>query len=165
VSSLAFSERFTDLGDSAEDAFRTWAANNRISVEEWGLKRPNFVAFKDLPKNVRHEPDFICESLKKHKTPIAARHFFVEAKGVGKDQIIKIKYEDLETVAGSIDFHGLPCYFFVNDVAKNRVGVFEFMTLMAHMLDRGMIHDTFWEGKKYVGIPTTVDWFLLWENK
>jgi len=165
VSSLAFKDRFIEMGDSAEDAFRTWAEKYKISVEEWGLKRPNFTAFKDLPKNVRHEPDFICESLKKHRSPIHPRHFFVEAKGVGKDQIIKIKYEDLETVAGSIDFHGLPCYFFVNDTSFKRVGMFDFMTLTRHMLDEGMIHSEFWEGKKYVGIPTNVEWFLFWENK
>lgn len=167
MSSKSFSERYADLGDSAEDAYRTWAAKHKIAVEEWGLKRPDFVAFKDLPKNVRHQPDFISEALKKHNTPIPDRHFFVEAKGVGKDQIIKIKREDLITLDESHDFFGLYSYIFVNDVTYNRIGVIKAQKLSyyASIWDDSLIYDTFWEGKPYVGVPTDYQHFLLWESK
>lgn len=170
MSSKAFKDRYIDLGDSAEDAFRTWAEQESISVEEWGLKRPNFAAFKDLPKNVRHEPDFICELLKKNRqahSKISLRHFFVEAKGVGKDQIVKIKKEDLQSIRGSMTFHELGCYIFVNDVTYDRIGMFN-ITHLYHDIENNndeLYYGEFWEGKPYVGIPTDYRWFLFWEDK
>ena len=155
----SFRDRQRVMGDWSEDAFRAWAKQNNIACEEWGLKRPQFKRFARLPKLVRHQPDFLCESPKDSNL---IPHFFVEVKGVGKDQVVKVKAEDLACIETITDVYQLPVLLFVYDSSKEQVAMFDSQSLIEDDKSE-LVHGEFSDGNKlYYGIPCNHRW-LSWE--
>ncbi len=149
-----FMRRMSVMGDWSEEVFKNWAEENEVIVEEWGLKRPAFKRFSRIPANVRHQPDYLCEDKK--------RHFFVEVKGVGNDQKIKIKLEDLSIIRATSEFHELPVMFFVYDMKKKRTALFNYYAVVENKDDLTIAE--FPDGnKKYYQVPTSMEW-IEWQS-
>jgi len=89
-----FGDRYKTMGDVAEDKFSYWCATHAHTQIRFGFDRPNLVAFWWLPKLLRYTPDFILE-LPDPESYSKYKHYFVEAKGCGKDGLIKIKEDNL----------------------------------------------------------------------
>lgn len=89
-----FNTRFNVMGDIAEEAFREWCFRKIYKSVRFGFDRPDLEAFWWLPKMIRYMPDFIVELPDKGSVS-GYKHNFVEAKGCGKDRVVKIKLDDL----------------------------------------------------------------------
>lgn len=74
-----WTKRFTQMGDEAEAKFeRSYGSG----FTRYGLNRPN-IKVADLPLVIRYTPDYLTNE------------GFVECKGVGKDQLLKLKLDQL----------------------------------------------------------------------
>jgi len=71
----SFTARFSSMGDEAEGQFeRVWTG----SYVRFGLNRPP-LHMPSLPERVRHMPDYLTSKE------------FIECKGIGRDDTVKIK--------------------------------------------------------------------------
>lgn len=165
-----WNDRFELMGDMAERVFQDWAAVNDIAAVEFGLRRPPFAYFKYLPSEIRNTPDFLCEQVGK-KPKLAglrgpnnrfARHFFVEVKGCGRDQVIKIKHTEFETLQKWESFSRRPVLYFAYDHFNRRVST-SLTLLRVESLIEEVPTAYFYDGgpgKPYWAIPTSE---LEWE--
>lgn len=133
-----FSARFERMGDSSEKMFEQWATAYKVAFINFGMNRPPFNYFAQIPSNLRHTPDFLCEAQGgrfghlRDKDGKLTRHFMADAKGVGRDQIIKIKLESHEALQAWQAFTGRPAAYFVYDSVKKRVSI----SLSVNLLDQ-----------------------------
>lgn len=111
----SFNKRKGQLGDASEKQFVAWANRNQINYYPTGFNRPELKHFAKLPPDLRHMPDFLVEEVK------PMMHYFMECKGVGKDQIIKLKYEDICSLQCIESFFELPVHFFVFDSSTMKI--------------------------------------------
>jgi len=74
----SFAARFASMGDEAEGVFETVHAS---AWDRYGLNRPSS-SMKTMPARVRYTPDYLTS------------FGFIEVKGVGRDQTLKIKCEN-----------------------------------------------------------------------
>lgn len=128
-----FDDRLWIMGDYAENAFKTFAAAVGISHIHYGMNRPPFTYFSQLPKLIRSAPDFLCETgeqrfghlLSKQDGDITSanppRHFFVEVKGCGKDGTFKIKDDQLAEFKEWQKIAARPVVFFLFDQPQNKI--------------------------------------------
>lgn len=93
-----WSERQKLLGDKAEGIFEAVAEREDLEYVRFGLNRPPFSPY-NMPSFVRYTPDYLT------------RHCFVECKGVGKDETLKIKMDQLSTLSQWNMYH--PVLFFI----------------------------------------------------
>lgn len=162
--------RLKFMGDESQGVFQEWASLNGLAYTKYGLDRPPFELFYNLDSTVRHTPDFLVEVQGKkrrfghiiNKRGAAARHFLVETKGIGKDQIVKLKEEDAKALRRWSDFQKHPVVFFVWDRQNRRVSIN--MTLdVARDLSKdaeiGYFNDSA-KPKPYYKIPAS---WLTWE--
>lgn len=78
----SWEERVEVLGDIGENAFREYAAGQRIGVVKFGLDRPP-INLGRTPDFIRYTPDFLTDEA------------LVEVQGCGKDQLFKFKHAKL----------------------------------------------------------------------
>lgn len=119
-SDKSFAERSDMMGDLAENAFRRFADSRGIRQYNYGLNRPPFDYFANLPDMVKATPDFICESQKRTK-------FFVECKGTG-GKVIKIKHESLAALEAWNDL--MMVWFFFYDSNNDRYAFVNYRHLL-----------------------------------
>jgi hypothetical protein len=141
----SFADRQAGMGDLAEDAFKLWADRQGFAYADWGLKRPPFKRFWNLPALVKVAPDYVCEG---------KRHFFVECKGKGKGAL-KIK---LESLAG-LDWWNdqMTVWFFVNDSVEKQYAFLPYRAMqdICYSSPIRRFHD----GKHYYHIkPSRLTW-------
>lgn len=146
--------------EPAEDTFEAWAAANKIVVIRYGLSRPDFKYTNQLPAPILVTPDFLVETQGErfHHLPNArgrpSRHALVECKGVGRDQLIKIKLDTLKELRNWQERTTLPIAFFIYDSHKHRITP---LLPLAHISDlaqaaeRGVYHES---RKEFCKIPT-----------
>lgn len=130
----SFSTRFGAMGDQAEAVFEQVYEGG---FERFGLNRPN-LHMPSLPERIRHMPDYLTS------------RGFVECKGIGNDDIIKIKVGEFN------------CMNFWNEVFPLRIFVWSSKrkkyTIMALTEVRRLIdnkHTTlgyFHDGKAYFAL-------------
>lgn len=124
--------RVQTLGDTAERAFEEHATTVlQRGYVRFGLSRPP-IRLDKIPQRIRHAPDYLMSSK------------FVECKGVGKDQILKLKV----VTWGSLHWWNdlFPVVVFVWDSHKKRSCLVEL-----GMLDKLLPETTF--DKFSDGIP------------
>lgn len=163
-----FSRRFKEMGDTSEGVFEQWADAYKVSYVSYGLSRPPFNYFAWLPANLRYTPDFLCEAQGGRFRHLRdadgklTRHFMAEVKGVGRDQIVKIKLDNHASLKAWQEFSGRAVAFFVYDSVNKRVSIDLTVDLLAehapdlpinHFADRG-------KPKPYYEVPTEI---LEWE--
>lgn len=164
-----FSSRFKQMGDTSEHVFEQWADAYKVSYVGYGLNRPPFDYFQWMPANLRYTPDFLCEAQGgrfrhlRDSDGRLTRHFLAEVKGVGHDQIVKIKLDNLESLKAWQQFTGRPVTFFIFDSSKKRVSIKLTVDLLekhapdlpiGHFKDRG-------KPKPYYEVSTAL---LDWES-
>lgn len=165
-----FEKRFEIMGDTSENVFRKWATKAGINFVPYGLNRPPFDFFRYLPAEIRHTPDFLCEQSRetpvfpKLRTPKLkfARHLLVEIKGCGKDQLIKIKHAEFETMQKWEAFTDRPILVWAFDSHKQRVStslIGSRIAALSEIVATGYYNDG-GPRKPYWAIPTKL---LEWE--
>ncbi len=164
---LKFSQRFQQMGDESEKIFEDWCTKHSINLVRLGLNRPPFKYFPSLPANIRYLPDYLIEDtdrvVRDNNGPMKLAHAFVEVKGVGRDQLIKIKLDTLDCNAEVEEVFERPVLYFIWDKIGKRVS---FHHTLKDLLDIINTYDipvkTFHEGNKYYPIPTKL---LRWHNE
>ena len=107
-----FWRRFEIMGDWSEAAVIAHCKNSEYKYAPFGFNRPD-ISMRKLPLLLRHTPDFIVEGF------IKETQVFVEAKGLGRDNLIKIKQEDLEVLTDWDKI--LPIYFSLYHSTKQKI--------------------------------------------
>lgn len=149
------------MGDEAEGVFTTWAERTGVAAIPYGLNRPPFDLFQYLPRSVRWRPDFLCEDRNDRvflEFGIETRkHYFVEVKGVGRDQFVKIKHDHLDVLAAVEEFDNLKVLFFIYDSHYKRITMESLGRVSG--VQWNYPQGVFREGTSYVKIPTA---FFTW---
>lgn len=133
----SFATRFAALGDAAESVFEAvWPT----TWERYGLRRPN-VSVAKLPQRVRHTPDYLTTDC------------FVEVKGAGRDQTLKLKLAEWNCAHFWNAIH--PLHYFVWDSSKKRWATFPLTELERWVEDdpSNLELERFHDGKAYFAIP------------
>ena len=101
----------------AQAAYERDRIGRAIPYQRWGLDRPPFssAALMAAPSHIRYAPDFLEE---------VDRHLrLVEVKGCGRDQVIKLKLEQLDAL-GHVDVYDAPVWFCLwNNVTRTLIDV------------------------------------------
>jgi hypothetical protein len=129
------------MGDLAEDQCRLWLEAEGRGYVEYGLNRPP-LRMSMLPAIVRHTPDFLTS------------RDFIECKGFGRDQILKVKLEDWDCWQFWNRIHPLSLFFY--DSSEQRTICISFKTFRDWLSDSRIGLGTFPEGKPYFSIPAPV---------
>ena len=99
--------RLAGLGDLAESAFETWAAeNHRVNVVRYGLCRPPISVGK-LPEMVRYTPDYLSVDC------------LWEVQGCGSDNTIKLKLDKLEALRQWDQIHPVRLWFWNSKLGQH----------------------------------------------
>lgn len=163
----SFLKRLERMGDESETIFERWAKSHGINVVRLGLNRPPFKFFQSLPASIRYIPDYIVEDsdrkVRDSGGPMDYVHSFVEVKGVGKDQLVKIKLETLRENERLSDHFKRPVIYFIWDKISRKVS-FHHNTKDIYRIvaDNEIPVKAFHEGNQYYGIPTEL---LGWISK
>lgn len=167
-------DRLWIMGDYAEDQFKAYCDKHKIVALPFGMNRPPFNFFPQLPHVLRAMPDFLCETgherftgllprLEKDSNP--SRHFLCEVKGCGKDATFKIKDEAIDALDAWQQITQRPVMFFFYDQPQQRVAfsvsldnLKTFLPSLArgHFVDRG-------KTRPFYKLPTKHP-ILLWED-
>jgi len=131
-----WTQRFGTLGDPAEQRFEQFYEGN---WERWGLNRPN-LSMKMLPNNIRHAPDYITS------------HGFVECKGLGRDQVLKVKHEEIDEAWGFWN-QIMPLRVFVFDSHNDRHTIIDYSQILWMANDHGTVDHFPDNNKPYYRIP------------
>jgi hypothetical protein len=134
-------KRYRVLGDLAEDKCAEWLDSQNRGYVLYGLNRPP-IRMDMLPQRIRHTPDFLTSST------------FIECKGFGRDQILKLKIEDFNCMHFWHEIH--PLCIFVYDSHNDRTCLTEWQVARDWPADGRVSLGTFPEGKPYFAIPAEV---------
>lgn len=128
-----WNSRFAAMGDEAETQFEETYENGWA---RFGLNRPN-VKVGMLPPMIRHAPDYLTS------------HGFVEAMGVGRDRILKLKIDKALAIQ---QWHQIfPVRMFLWDSKKKESRMLEWEELWPILPTFPIEH--FPEGKAYWAVP------------
>ena len=126
----AWSQRFLGMGELAESAFETWAAeNHRVNIVRYGLNRPPINVGK-LPTAIRYTPDYLSVDC------------LWEVQGCGADHTIKLKLDKLEALRQWDRIHPVRLWFWNSKLEEH----WEFPI---EEWPEGLNVGTFPEGKAY----------------
>jgi len=161
--SKPFSKRYLHMGNLAQGVFLRWAERNNVAVDEFGFNRPPFTKFFELPRVLRYTPDYVCE-VADDVFEIGTRHVMVEVKGVGRDQSVKIKIDNLNSLVEWESFTGCPLVLFVFDSHHKRISYTmraSSLAAMAKQLPVAEFHEGGGKKKPYYDISTSM---FAWES-
>lgn len=139
--------RFAKMGDEAETVFEEVYP---LNWERNGLSRPR-LDMKQLPERIRHQPDYLTTK------------GYVECKGIGRDQTLKIKVSEYSCMNYWNQLH--PLELFVWDSSKKRWSCTPFGTIRQIIESGGSTLDSFPEGKAFFGIKVTEFEFFQWNKR
>jgi hypothetical protein len=120
--------RLTQRND-AEKVFEEWAGQHGISFSRFGFDSPPFTHFPYIPAPLRKTADYIGESSPKkfehlkNRKGYKSRHALIEVKGIGKDQVLKLKAEDINELTKAQKFFETPVTYFIWDQYRRRVTI------------------------------------------
>lgn len=135
----SFSQRFETMGDPAEKQFERWATEvARLKYVRYGLDRPP-IQMHRLPLMIRYTPDYL----------MSAR--LVEVKGFGRDQVLKLKLENLDALEEWCQHH--PVSIFAWDSFNERAWTVDLTEITNAVAGDDFQSDVFPEGKWYFKIP------------
>jgi hypothetical protein len=163
-----FNVRFKKMGDMAEGVFKHWCRQNNITYVEYGMQRPPFDHFMRLSPFLRYTPDFLCEAQGERFDHLIdergkiTRHFLTEIKGVGRDQIIKLKLDNVQQLCNWQTSSGRPVTVFVYDSKNEAISYRMTMDRLSELLPDLEV-DHFQDGgkpKPFYRLPTSL---LEWE--
>lgn len=117
-----FWRRFEIMGDWSEAAIVAYCDRHNYKYTPFGFNRPN-ITFRKLPGFLQHMPDFIVEGFQKELV-------FIEGKGVGRDNILKIKQQDIDIL--SEWNKQLPVYFSIYHSNKSNIS---FGVSLSHIIE------------------------------
>lgn len=154
------------MGDESETIFEQWAAKHEINIVRLGLNRPPFDHFHSLPVQIRFLPDYIIEDtgrqIRDNHGPLVYAHSFVEVKGVGRDQLVKMKSEMLLINKELEKNFKRQVVYFIWDKIHKRVSFSHTNRDIIELVKEQEIEEKqFHEGNRYYPIPTE---HLKWEN-
>ena len=133
----SFATRFQKMGDEAEGVFTKVHPTNTV---KFGLDRPP-IGLKNVPTRIRYTPDFLTAQ------------GLVEVKGVGRDQLLKLKVENWNCL---LFWNGVfATSLFVWDSHNRRYAYVDLADIERIMNDPdgGIVLKTFPERKAYFEIP------------
>lgn len=132
---MPFSARFGVLGDEAEGHFERICTN---PTERWGLVRPK-LHMASLPERIREAPDYLLSNR------------FVEVKGMGRDDILKLKVSSYQSLNWWDHTH--PVHLWIWSSHRWAYADHPIIEIRA-MIDGGEVElATFHDGKAYFAIP------------
>lgn len=140
-SGQSFDQRLGVMGDIAEQAAAAHLEEIGRSYVPYGLNRPP-LRMDMLPARIRHTPDFLTS------------RGFVEAKGFGRDQTLKLKFEDYGCFEFWHQVHPLELYAW--DSHNERGCLVEWSTVRDWPADARVEIGVFPEGKPYLSVPAAV---------
>lgn len=153
------------MGFEGEWAFDTWSEVKGIHSVQWGMNVPPFSYFKYLPREIRWQPDRLVEDtsgyIKRNYHANLQKHFFVEVKGCGVQQVVKIKKEPLRLLTRVQRFFKRPILFFINDSHKKRISISHSLDDIVRLAPE-MEEYRFHEGTEAYLFPTDVFLWELW---
>lgn len=160
-----FHQRFKKMGDEAESIFEDWSKMHNIEAVRLGLNRPPFEFFHNLPVQIRFLPDYIIEDTKRYirdnKGPLVYAHGFAEVKGVGKDQLVKMKSEMLLINQELEKYFKRQVVYFIWDKHKRRVSFSHTNRDITELItEHDIVEKQFHEGNRYHPVPTDL---LEWD--
>lgn len=135
----SWAARFEKMGDEAEGRFEAYAEDElKKGYVRFGLNRPP-LQMSMLPTRLRYTPDYLMSG------------GFVECKGLGRDQLLKLKLENLNSLHY---WHGLhPVEVYVWDSFKKRECIVPLYEIDKIINDGHATLAHFPEGKAYFAIP------------
>lgn len=139
--SKPWGHRVGRLGDEAERRCEEHLDELGRGLIRTGLNRPP-LHVASLPNAIRHLPDFLTT------------HGWVEAKGVGRDRVLKIKVEDFIAWGFWAILH--PVEIFVWDSHASRGTLHPLESVVGWVNDERTTLERFPEGKAYFAIPMDV---------
>lgn len=157
-----FSQRIAARYEQAELAFEAWSASQGIKWHRLGMERPGFMYVPQIPAIIRAAPDYLAEATEKPLKAVKTRHFFVECKGCGEDQILKVKIDQLNEVERWQDWAGRPVLFFFYDLKHKRISPTNTLAELrtkAEDAETARFPDN---NREYWKLPT--DWFEWWDE-
>lgn len=172
-----FNSRLWIMGDYGETAFKDFAAHNDLIPIRFGLDRPPYRFFPQLSPILRATPDFLVETGRVKlvglltKQPgddsrsTVPRHFLCEVKGCGKDQVFKLKDEQIEAWRMWQVFTNRPMMFFLYNQPDDKISFSLSLDRLGHILptlERGYFVDS-GKRKDFYKLPVTHP-YLRWED-
>jgi len=141
-----FGKRFAQMGDLAEGKCIQWLQENNTGFVRYGLDRPP-LRMDMLPARIRHTPDILTS------------RGLIEVKGFGRDQVAKLKLEDMNCLSWWNDCHPVSIFFY--DSCNDRsicVGFTDVRDKMVadQRVKLGVFPDA--NPKPYFAIPAAVIW-------
>lgn len=131
-------ERLAKMGDESEGEFQRWATIERIKVVRFGYDRPPFNVGKQHLW-VKARPDFESEDA------------WYEVKGVGRDQLLKLRFDKLEALRFWQLMKPLGVIIWVWDSHNKRSTFVDLPTLENVLKDCEI--EAFPEGHRYYAVP------------
>lgn len=147
------------MGDESEKIFEDWSTKHGMNYARLGMNRPPFEFFHTLPINIRYLPDYICEDTSKtvrdRGGPMKYAHCFVEVKGIGKDQLVKMKVDMLDTNLEMEKVFKRPVIYFIFDKMNLRVSFHHSTNDILRIVEENNIEEKrFHEGTRYYPVPS-----------
>jgi hypothetical protein len=132
-----WAQRQGTLGDPAEKKLLEVHPTNLV---RWGLDRPPLQVGK-LPKRIRYAPDFLASDV------------FIECQGVGRDQVIKLKWEKLSCLYFWDQVHPVQLFFWDSHRKRHTyVPLRVIGDLVNEVAELGHFH----EGVAFFALPASV---------
>lgn len=134
----SFATRFQAMGDECEGKFE------EVWPEKWerfGINRPA-LHVPSLPERIRHTPDYLTSKN------------LVECKGLGRDQVLKVKVVEFSCWGFWNKVH--PLFVFVWDSHKKRYTHFTYLQFVDWINAGHATLASFPEGKAYFAMPASV---------
>lgn len=132
---LDFGQRFSAMGDTAEGMFERVFDKGFV---RFGLNRPP-LQMKSLPERLRHMPDYLTSTA------------FVECKGIGNDDTIKIKVVEWNCMNFWHQVHPLDLFVFST---KRFAWTIAPLRDIASLIDDGNATlSRYHDGRAYFAIP------------
>lgn len=163
-----FDERMSFPTEPAEEAFETWAGASGVAFHRLGLNRPPFEYLRQLAPFLLATPDYLVETQEKRFDGLTdyrgykTRHVLVECKGVGADQEVKLKHDNLVELAKWEEVSGRPVALFVYDSSRGRASGLLPLGVVSDLTKEAPTGTYFDNNKTYYRIPT--DWIETWES-
>jgi hypothetical protein len=136
-----FEERMKTMGDIAEGKCVEWLESEKRGYCQVGLNRPP-IKISMIPLRIRHIPDFLTSA------------GFIECKGFGKDQTLKVKLEDWACWQFWHGEFALDLFFYDSHFDRFRIVGFDEFRMW--LCDQRVTLDHFPEMKPYFAVPAEV---------
>lgn len=138
-----FQQRYGILGEIAENAFERWAIVNDLKYVQRGWNRPPLARFFKVSPVDRATPDYVLET--------ADNHYYIDCKGTGSEDFVKIKQESLDHLGWWQTQHDVWFFVWNSKIKKHVFLKYTNVVELCKTLPKKTFEN---DGKTYYEVPT-----------